>query len=78
MITEDTPEANSAEMWQWKHDQLRAQYEALIFNHSNLQAGHTHLHKRILDLTDKLDRLTGSMTIAQLRSAGYCVHIEEE
>lgn len=78
MITEDTPEADSAEMWEWKHDQLRAQYDALVINNGNLQASNTRLYNRISDLTDKLERLTGSMTIAQLRDAGYNVHIEED
>ena len=78
MISEDTPEADSAEMWEWKHDQLRAQYDALVINNGNLQASNTRLYNRISDLTDKLERLTGSMTIAQLRDAGYNVHIEED
>jgi len=78
MITEDTPEADSAEMWEWKHDQLREQYDALVINNGNLQASNTRLYNRISDLTDKLERLTGSMTIAQLRDAGYNVHIEED
>jgi len=78
MITEDTPEADSAEMWEWKHDQLREQYNALVINHGNLQERHTYLHKRISELTEKVERLTGSMTIAQLRNAGYNVHIEED
>lgn len=78
MITEDTPEADSAEMWQWRHDQLREQYEALVINHGNLQAGHTYLHRRVSDLTAQVERLTDGMTISQLRNAGFTVHIEED
>jgi len=78
MISEDTPEADSAEMWEWKHDQLREQYDALVISHGNLQASNTRLYNRISELTEKVERLTGSMTIAQLRNAGYNVHIEED
>jgi predicted subunit of tRNA(5-methylaminomethyl-2-thiouridylate) methyltransferase len=77
MITEDTPEADSAEMWQWLHDQLRERYDALVINHGNLQAGHTYLHRRISELTAQVERLTDGMTIAQLRNAGFTVHVEE-
>lgn len=74
-LTEDTPEADSAEMWQWKHDQLREQYEALVTRVKDLERANANLSNTIAEKKDIMDRLTGRMTVKALRDAGIAVTI---
>ena len=77
-ITEDTPEADSAEMLRWQLDVLNEKHERLKAEYGNLEASRTYLHSRINKLERRIDQIIDHMTVRALREAGLRVTVDFE
>lgn len=76
VITEDTPEADSAEMLRYRYEQLAQTYHRLADNHGKLEA--TLLRERLAHtaLREEMRRMTDRLTVGVLRRAGATVRID--
>ena len=72
-ITEDTPADNNEELL-WKIDRLIEQVEQHTGELKRERSINADLHKKIADLDARFDKLTGMLTVRDLRKAG--VHVE--
>ena len=73
-ITEDTPADNNEELL-WKIDRLIEQVEQHTAELKRERSINADLHKKIADLEARFDRLTGMLTVRDLRKAGVLVEI---
>lgn len=73
-ITEDTPADNNKELL-WKIDRLIEQVEQHTAELKRERSINADLHKKIADLEARFDRLTGMLTVRDLRKAGVLVEI---
>ena len=73
-ITEDTPADNTEELL-WKIDRMIEQVEQHTAELKRERSINADLHKKIADLEARFDRLTGMLTVRDLRKAGVLVEI---
>jgi chromosome segregation ATPase len=73
-FTEDTPEGNPEEL-QWRIDRLIEQVEQHTSELKRERSINADLRKKIADLEDRFDALTGRLTIRDFRKAGVRVEL---
>lgn len=73
---EDTPEGGPEEL-QWKIDRLIEQVERHTAELERERRSHGETKKKWAEDCERIERLTGRLTIGDLRKAGFTVKIDE-